>query len=250
MDKTPRKLKTLSLGDKVKLIGQVNNRGVKRKVDIATEWGIPQSTLSTIMKNKESLIAQYEKQSCTPDRKRMKMAAHPDIEEALLMWFKAARAENIPISGPIMQEKARSLAKMLGHADFTCSNGWLDRFHTRHNIVFRAIAGEGVAVTEEMTSDWMKKGLPDVLAMFEPRDIFNADETGIFYRLLPDRSLTFKGETCNGGKRSKERLTVMVCANMDGSEKLPLLVIGKSKKPRCFANVKSLPTQYEANKTA
>ena len=42
----------------------------------------------------------------------------------------------------------------------------------------------------------------------------------------------------------------MVCTNMDGSEKLPLLVICKTKKPRCFAFVESLPMQYEAIKTA
>ena len=51
-------------------------------------------------------------------------------------------------------------------------------------------------------------------------------------------------------EKSKERLTVMVAANMDESEKLPLMVIGKSKKPRCFKYVKSLPVQYEANKKA
>ena len=37
---------------------------------------------------------------------------------------------------------------------------------------------------------------------------------------------------------------------MDGSEKLPLLVIGKNVKPRCFGNVKSLPVDYRANKKA
>lgn len=36
---------------------------------------------------------------------------------------------------------------------------------------------------------------------------------------------------------------------MDGSEKVPLLVIGKSKKPRCFKNAK-IPVEYEANKKA
>ncbi|XP_041369493.1 tigger transposable element-derived protein 4-like [Gigantopelta aegis] len=37
---------------------------------------------------------------------------------------------------------------------------------------------------------------------------------------------------------------------MDGSDKLPLFVIGKSAKPRCFRGVKSLPTEYESNKKA
>ena len=37
---------------------------------------------------------------------------------------------------------------------------------------------------------------------------------------------------------------------MTGTTKLPLLVIGKSKTPRCFKGVKSLPCTYRNNKTA
>jgi hypothetical protein len=85
---------------------------------------------------------------------------------------------------------------------------------------------------------------------FAANDIFNADETGIFFRLTPDRTLKFKGGKCVGGKLSKDRITVLVCANSDGTEKMKLLVIGKSKNPRCFKNVKSLPVRYTANKKA
>jgi len=37
---------------------------------------------------------------------------------------------------------------------------------------------------------------------------------------------------------------------MDGSEKLPLLMIDKSANPCCFKNVKSKPVAYESNKKA
>ncbi|XP_060557064.1 tigger transposable element-derived protein 4-like [Ruditapes philippinarum] len=67
---------------------------------------------------------------------------------------------------------------------------------------------------------------------------------------MPDKTLEFKTKACHGGKVNKERLTAMVCANMSGTEKLPLLVLGKSEKPRCFKNVRTLPTQYKANKKA
>ena len=49
---------------------------------------------------------------------------------------------------------------------------------------------------------------------------------------------------------SKERVTILVCANMSDSEKLPLLAIGKFKKPRCFRGVTCLPVEYEANRNA
>ena len=37
---------------------------------------------------------------------------------------------------------------------------------------------------------------------------------------------------------------------MSGVDKLPLLVIGKAMKPRCFKNVNTLPLDYTANKKA
>ncbi|KAJ8884575.1 hypothetical protein PR048_016432 [Dryococelus australis] len=58
--------------------------------------------------------------------------------------------------------------------------------------------------------------------------------------LLLNKTFSFKGEKCIGGKRSKERVTILLGANIDGCEKLPL-VIGKAAKPRCFKNIKSLP---------
>lgn len=54
------------------------------------------------------------------------------------------------------------------------------------------------------------------------------------------------GQTFSSGKKSKERITVLVGANMTGTEKLPLLVIGKSANPRCFKN-KNIPMKYEHN---
>lgn len=60
-----------------------------------------------------------------------------------------------------------------------------------------------------------------------------------------------KGETCAGGKRSKERITVGLCASATG-EKLPPIVIGKANKPRCFKKITrdQLPVRYYANKKA
>ena len=53
-------------------------------------------------------------------------------------------------------------------------------------------------------------------------------------------------------KRAKERITVDACANVTGSIKLPLLVIGKSAHPRCFKGMQmnSLPVTYKSQKNA
>ena len=62
--------------------------------------------------------------------------------------------------------------------------------------------------------------------------------------------LSFKKPQCHGGKMSKGRITVLVGCSADGSDCLPLLVIGKSKNPRSFKNVQSLPVDYNNSKKA
>ena len=67
--------------------------------------------------------------------------------------------------------------------------------------------------------------------------------------MLPENSLGFARQNHHEKKQPKSRITVLVAANMDSSYKLPLLVIGKSKKPRAFKNM-GVPVKYTANSKA
>jgi hypothetical protein len=92
------------------------------------------------------------------------------------------------------------------------------------------------------TDAWLES-LPSLLEGYEPRGVYNADETGIFFNVLPERTLAYKGVTCHG-KHSKNRLTVLLCVNSDGSDEQVPIVISKSSKPKCFMDVKILPIEY------
>lgn len=52
---------------------------------------------------------------------------------------------------------------------------------------------------------------------YSPDEIFNANKTGLFYNLPPDKTFKLKGEESKGGKLSKTRITVLVEANMTGT---------------------------------
>ena len=75
------------------------------------------------------------------------------------------------------------------------------------------------------------------------------DKTGLFWKLIPERLLVT--ETGNSGKKSKDRITLTLTTNTDGSEKLEPWVISKSKNPRCFKGINRqyLRIQYRYNKT-
>ena len=49
---------------------------------------------------------------------------------------------------------------------------------------------------------------------------------------------------------SKERVARLVSANVSGSHALPLFVIGKAQKPRCFNNIFNLSVVYRGQKNA
>ena len=88
---------------------------------------------------------------------------------------------------------------------------------------------------------------------FSMHQIFNCDETGLYYRLLPDKTLAASFEkSADSRKKSKDRVTINACSNATGSIKLPLHLIGKAKKPRCFKGLKMdlFPVKYSGQKNA
>nr|XP_042911674.1 uncharacterized protein LOC122272279 [Parasteatoda tepidariorum] len=244
-----RKQQSLSLETKQKILNEVCD-GILKKTEIATKYGIPNSTLSTIIKNREKIEVAYAINQFEPARKRMRTGGNEEIEVALLRWVREARSQNLPLTGHVLQEKAKVFADALGVTNFASSNGWLTRFKKRHGIVCHKICGEEATVDKETVESFLSEKWPALRKNYAPRDIFNADETGLFFKALPSRTLSIKGEKCSGGKCSKERITVLVACNMDGTEKLPLFVVGKSANPRCFKNLKTLPVVYASNKKA
>ena len=126
-----------------------------------------------------------------------------------------------------------------------CKPGFYFLF--RSNISFKMASGESKAVTPEMVVGWNETALPTLLSNYGLENIYNADEFGLFYQCLPDKSYQLKTEKCSGGKHSKIRITGLAAANAVGN-KLPMFVIGKAKNPRCFKNIKKLPCRYRSQR--
>lgn len=88
---------------------------------------------------------------------------------------------------------------------------------------------------------------------YAPEDIWNEDETGCFFRTLPERSLADAKKDCRGGKKSKNRITLAFLVNAAGEKELSI-VIGRAASPRCFKGIrdkkKPLGIPYYSNAKA
>ncbi|GFW87390.1 tigger transposable element-derived protein 4 [Trichonephila clavipes] len=150
--------------------------------------------------------------------------------------MRQCRGQNILMGGSLMKEKAKAFSKVLG-IEFLASEGWLTNFKKRNGIVFKKMYRESSSVDINVCSKW-QNSLSDLIKEYESRKIFNTDETRLFFKFLPEKAFTFKKEKCHRRKHIKERLTLLLAVNMDGSEKITPLVIGKSANPRCFKGYK------------
>ncbi|EPY50412.1 hypothetical protein SPOG_05200 [Schizosaccharomyces cryophilus OY26] len=70
-------------------------------------------------------------------------------------------------------------------------------------------------------------------------DIFNMDEISFFWKLTPKRII--RKNNIGGVERNKAFVTVTICCNANGTERLPLWIIGYSKEPRAFQAAKIPP---------
>lgn len=249
-----RKRKAWTLEEKYRIIKfyeeNCREHGIKSKT--IEKYQIPRiSTLDSFLQKKAEIISAYES-NIKSTRKRLKQSQHPEVDKKLYDWFLTMRANKVELSGDLILQKAKEIATSLEIADFAGSHGFLDGFKSRHNIKFLKLHGQGGSVDENVVSDWTEK-LPEILNEFSPEDVFNWDETGLFFTQTRNSSLVTHAESENrnlrGRNSTKQRITVLVGSSMTG-EKMPLVVIGKSEKPRAFKNVKTLPVEYYSQKKA
>jgi len=71
------------------------------------------------------------------------------------------------------------------------------------------------------------------LIRYDLKNVFNMDETGLFFYALPDSTLSHVKQLCKGGKQGKDWITVVLACSALGEKLLPWM-IGKSKNPRAF----------------
>ena len=115
---------------------------------------------------------------------------------------------------------------------FKASRGWY-----YYGIKQRAVEGESGQIKTETVESWMER-LRELCKGYKLEDIWNEDETGCFFRGLPDKSSAGEGCRCKGGKKSKLRMTVAFFVNAKGEKEEPPIAIWKSKNPRCFKNLR------------
>lgn len=88
---------------------------------------------------------------------------------------------------------------------------------------------------------------------YSAKQIFNVDETGLYWKHMPTRTFISEEEKLASGHRaSKERLALLLGGNAEGDCKLKPLLIYQSLTPRAlkYVDKNQLGVHWRSNKKA
>ena len=197
----------LSLNKKIEVIKMYNKEKLSTR-SIAEKSSIQghrcgKRQILNIIKRKQEWIEEYESNVPLNQKQKVRKTANDELNAVLCEWFKDTTTWLLPMIGPLVQEKARQIAAQLQLEDFKAS---MEAFRRGHNIIFGKMNRESGGVETSVVDDWKQK-LSELCDSYALRDIYNMDETRLFFKVSIDSTLHFKETDCSGGKRSKEYLT-------------------------------------------
>jgi hypothetical protein len=173
-----------------------NNRNVKHH-EIAEEFKkrypslqLDRSTVSKILKKSE-LYMNLPEESVSANRFRHKPVKYPTLELAMSVWVQQITAGGMPLSDQLLREKGAEFARALeiDEKSLSFSSGWVTKFKKRNQLRRITLHGEAESAPLESIPE-ARARLKTLLAKYEPDDVYNADETGLFYRMLPNQTLS------------------------------------------------------------
>ncbi|EPX73046.1 ARS-binding protein [Schizosaccharomyces octosporus yFS286] len=212
---------------------------------------LAQSTVSTILSPKHAYLDSQD--FIRGDLKRNRTPKYPALESALFEWQQQEEKRSGTVSCDQLRLAALDIWKTIPEYQNiptpSFSNGWLEKFKRRHPL------SELYKEPDPLMADVIntrKIPIQEVTKHYAPSDIFVMDEGSLFWKLTPQKSISI--ENVLGIQRYRARFTITLCCNADASERLPLWVVGYSKRPKAFRSKNVYPeamnVQWRSNGTA
>ena len=206
-----------------------------------------------IIANQELVKAAAQKLTLSGQKERHRILpsikpTDPIFERMLLIWIQVVRGTTcpLPLNLSLVREQAMLMRDRLilkikqsndleklkliqTFIDHKCSPTWCRRFMHDNHLVKKKLFGEAGAIDIENV-DPIKERFKKITSKYDLENIYNIDECALYYKRLPDITLT-SDPNSRGLKVSKDRITLVLACNATGSHKLTPFVIGSSRQP-------------------
>nr|XP_012143327.1 PREDICTED: jerky protein homolog-like [Megachile rotundata] len=235
----------ISMAQRLEILDKLE-KGVST-ANVAREYGISAATVRRYRQNTQS-IRQFASDAKNLKKSRRRQRIYTEIEIRLYNWFVQRRLQGGALNDHVVVEKAKEIAVECNNIyNFKASKGWLWNWKKKYDVRFVKNNGEPVESDEDAANSFMHE-FAQLLTSREinNEDIYNMGECGLLWKFLPRKMLIQNGGRVLTDKTKKEKVTVGVCANANGTHKLPLLFIHKYANSRALKQHKhTLPVTYK-----
>jgi hypothetical protein len=224
------------------IISKLSKTNPPSKHALAREYNVSEGAIRKVWEKRDSILERSALLSEKAKQKtfRASVGRFTKLEDMLYIWIDSMRRARFPIPPSLAITKAKNIAFTLSifDSDFKASWQWLSCFRTRRGLQKMLLHGEGVEVDKndlELLSTLEESYFN--IAQYDPENVYNMDETGLFFRLLPRYSILMSNEdisSTRGKKKAKDCVSLIVCANASGTHKIPCVMIRKPKEPACI----------------
>ncbi|KAM9457481.1 tigger transposable element-derived protein 1-like [Clarias gariepinus] len=203
---------------------------------------------------KKEIIKKHDRAKGVTRVSKQRPPVLEDVEKLLLVWINEKQLAGDNVTENLICEKAKALyADLLSkqpctstenEQDFKASRGWFDNFKKRsgiHCLKNREAASLDSEAADVFAAEFQKLVVSEC---YLPQQVFNCDETELFWKKMPKNTYLTAEENARPGHRPmKDRLTLLLCANASGDFKVKPLLVYHSENPRAFKKCKVQKSQ-------
>lgn len=139
----------------------------------------------------------------------MRDGKHSEVEETLNTCFSQVSPQGQCMSDPFLKAKASEIVTNLGREDLVATDGWLSRWKVRYQIKYKRFYGEKASADIDAVKTFHEDVFASLLQEYSASDIYNADETGLFFRAAPNGSLCHNHVLLCASKKALQRIVVL-----------------------------------------
>lgn len=186
---SPRKIRSTTTMEDRQKIRQESGNGTTN-AELARRYDLSRSGITRILQDNRK--QQDELRLANGMSEKMKRPRVVDgLGAPLKKWIDYMRGNfatfQVGVSKQMIFAEAQYLSQhMLNQSDFNPTDTWFENFLKRFGLRYTRLHGEAGGVEDSEDALLSMNKLREVIAQFKPSQVYNMDETGLFYASLPN----------------------------------------------------------------
>ncbi|XP_069396411.1 tigger transposable element-derived protein 1-like [Delphinus delphis] len=174
--RTAKKCQAIMMETKVKIIERVEQG--EKMVDVAHSYNMNHSTISTTLKNKDKIMEHVT--SAVPMMSIIISKKLGKVMEEMEKLLKKAKS--------LYEDLKKKHGEESEGTSFNASHGWFHRFKARANLHNVKVSGEPASTDTVAAREFPEMLLQEIIdeGAYLPEQVFNVDETGLYWKRMPD----------------------------------------------------------------